>query len=1313
MRHGLASSTRAIFLLKPIFSSYQPSLFISRSLSTTPSLSARRKKKKALGTSTITDKALPKAPETLHISNANQPEPSPSTKLNDTDAFAQETSQLSHPLPQEIPGSVKESPEPLSSSKLAPSLDSAPEHTEKRGSPTVKAAAKSSTSFRATGHKTKEGRRQAVRAQERKWTILNPAFKPEHNRRRGPTSEDKMHSYIQFITTPTSDTPGTALLLHFDDKRYIIGNAHEGLQRASLQTGARVLKSKDIFLTGRTEWQSNGGLLGMILSLADAAIASAASKAEIYRLRLEKWRKREEEGGRGKKKKKGLDGKPDTNPSQATPAPANTQHVEEDPTVRLHGGPNLTHMLATARSFIFRKGTPIKVFEHVGEEEVVDSAQRNWEPTWSDDRIQVWAMPIIPSGVSEVTESPKSESPRKRSLGEFMTGEPPSQAEISDQWNVRPIPPEDQAERDKQTREFAVSEMFSSAWSYNNLIETPLRQVKMPAALFVRDSETKELKKYEGPTPDGTAPMPDINVLVRQAWPGARIDHLPPTKRSSTAMSFIIRNQKMRGKFKPAAARARNVPPGPLWAALASGSSVQSSDGVTVTPDMVLEPGKEGSGVAVVDLPSSEYVHDLVHRSEWRAERVMSGVGAVIWILGPGVVQDPTLLKFIEGQPGVQHIISSPERCPDYLSMTSAASMAIRHNQIDPARYAVPVHSNAVPSTADKASIAVDTSLSNFCHLARRGLRLQLEPKFVISEETVVPILNTAHVVRETSQDSLKLSQAAREEINSPAVQAETLNQNLPSPDAEIICLGTGSALPSLHRNVSATLLRVPGCGSYLMDCGENTLGQLKRMYTAPQLAELLQDLKVIWISHLHADHHLGLTSVMKAWYEEVHGKDEVKRRRPTITEQMLDPAKLLEDGKRLFIVGNEHMRRWLEEYSSVEDFGYDQLVPLVSIPINRRAVDICSLEWNGINVGFNNSKDPTVKSAIRKATGLSNLVSCHVSHCYGAQAVSFTFPTGFKFSYSGDTRPSEVFAQIGKHSTVLLHEATFDDELKSDAIAKKHSTTSEAIGVGVAMGARRVILTHFSQRYQNVPSMSALDPRSVKLEDAEDVDDPSAGMDQPVEESTSPVKAQATIDNLLDGLYEKPSQTHAEPQPQMQTLQQTSAPILPSASLSNTLAQIIASNINPTPRPQLNDMKIGVAFDYMRVKVSDIMHLEKFTPALRELYKETVDEAKDDTAAKEAFSDDENDVLKKEQAGKVEKRTREEKAERAKRGQIKAARKKQENKEKWEKETRRKDEKSKSGEGPMEEVEIADEWSVFRRVGEVGEEQRWEMRGD
>ena len=342
-------------------------------------------------------------------------------------------------------------------------------------------------------------------------------------------------------------------------------------------------------------------------------------------------------------------------------------------------------------------------------------------------------------------------------------------------------------------------------------------------------------------------------------------------------------------------------------------------------------------------------------------------------------------------------------------------------------------------------------------------------------------------------------------------------------------------------------------------------------------------------------------------------------------------------------------------------------------------------------------------KSALCKATGLSDLASCSVSHCQGSQAVSLTFPTDFKFSYSGDCRPSKTFAEIGKHSTVLLHEATFDDELESQARAKKHSTTSEAIDVGLAMGARRVILTHFSQRYQNFSSPKAADTGGLKLEDAEDVDDPLAGMDQSVEDSTRPVESQATVNNALKVLDEESSHAQDEVPPQTHNAPDTSTS--GPASVSPTVAQApnISSNIDPPSRSNIKDMKIAVAFDYMRVKVGEIIHLEKFTPAFRQLYQEISETAKDRKAAKD-YSDDEDDILKTGHPGKAEntgKRTKEEQAERARKGQIKAAKKNRDWKEKREKvqmeermreqDESGKDEESKSGERIMEEVEMTE----------------------
>lgn len=765
-------------------------------------------------------------------------------------------------------------------------------------------------------------------------------------------SYNKMKSYIEFITTPTADTPGTALLLHFDDKRYVIGNIHEGLQRAGLQVGAKFLKAKDFFITGRTEWRSTGGLMGMILTLADAATASAASRAEVIKTKLERRMAREEEARQRKKK-----------PSKKASSDSlgktskDLEIEEEDPSVTLHGGPNLTHTIATARRFIFRKGTPIKVHEHHHEQEVTDP-ELAWEPTWADKRIRVWALPITSSGYNDSSKDLPRDTPKKRSLGEFMTGEPPTPGEVFDQWSTEPNAPKDQAKQDQELREFIVNEMFSSQWRYDTLTELPLHQVKLPASIFVRNSVTKKIEKYTGPVPDGTASVPNIDVLVRQPWPGALIEYLPPTRPSNIAMSYIIRNHKLRGKFKPAAARELNVPPGPLWAALAAGSEVQSKDGKTVTPDMVLEPSKEGGGVAVVELPSKEYVANLVNRPEWNAEKVMTGVGAIVWILGPGVANDKTLLAFISARPMLSHIISSTDHCPNYLAMTAAATSAIRHSLIDPERYPVPIHSNEVPSQFEP-NISESEKESDSTLSAKRGLRIELEPAFIVTESNIVPNLNTRHVIQETPQDVLQLGQAAQQEVHLDTVEARTANDGLPSKDAEIICLGTGSAIPSLHRNVSGTLLRVPGCGSYLLDCGENTLGQLKRIFTQSQLIELFHDLKLIWISHLHADHHLGTAPVIKAWYEEVHGKDS-GRSRPSLTQALLAPAKSLEEGKRLFVVGHRDMMRWLEDYSTVEDYGYSQVIPLETSYI-MKDYDRCSLEWNGVDVGFNTSKNPAV----------------------------------------------------------------------------------------------------------------------------------------------------------------------------------------------------------------------------------------------------------------------------------------------------------------------------------------------------------------
>jgi len=66
--------------------------------------------------------------------------------------------------------------------------------------------------------------------------------------------------------------------------------------------------------------------------------------------------------------------------------------------------------------------------------------------------------------------------------------------------------------------------------------------------------------------------------------------------------------------------------------------------------------------------------------------------------------------------------------------------------------------------------------------------------------------------------------------------------------------------------------------------------------------------------------------------------------------------------------------------------------------------------------------------------------------------------------------RAGGVCAQEARDATVLIHEATFDDDMEAEAMSKRHSMTKEAVQTGVDARVYRTILTHFSQRYPKIP---------------------------------------------------------------------------------------------------------------------------------------------------------------------------------------------------------------------------------------------------
>lgn len=121
-------------------------------------------------------------------------------------------------------------------------------------------------------------------------------------------------------------------------------------------------------------------------------------------------------------------------------------------------------------------------------------------------------------------------------------------------------------------------------------------------------------------------------------------------------------------------------------------------------------------------------------------------------------------------------------------------------------------------------------------------------------------------------------------------------------PVPHVLFLGTGSAEPSKYRGGSAILLTLSPGNALLMDCGEGAAGQLFRTgglipsdgpeteSAHARAQRVARSVRVLWVSHKHADHCLGVVGVLN-----MRGGGE----------------------PRLLIVGPVAVQKWLEEVSS------------------------------------------------------------------------------------------------------------------------------------------------------------------------------------------------------------------------------------------------------------------------------------------------------------------------------------------------------------------------------------------------------------
>lgn len=293
----------------------------------------------------------------------------------------------------------------------------------------------------------------------------------------------------------------------------------------------------------------------------------------------------------------------------------------------------------------------------------------------------------------------------------------------------------------------------------------------------------------------------------------------------------------------------------------------------------------------------------------------------------------------------------------------------------------------------------------------------------------------------------------------------------------ELIALGTSSQVPTRYRNHNGYLLRWDEHG-FLFDPGEGTQRQM--IYAEVTVTQVTK----ILVTHFHGDHCLGLAGISQRIsldrvphdievYFPRSGRKYFDRLRKAsiyhdvsrITPRPIEgPGVLAEDEK--LVLSCQRLDH------AVETFGYrlEERDGRTMLPEKLEAAGV---------------RGPAIKRLIQQG---SLEVDERVVHL---DDVSIHKP-GQSFAFIMDTRVCEGAYELARGVDLMVCESTYLSSEEREARAHGHMTARQAAIIAKEAGARRLVLTHFSQRYGSLKPFldeaRAIHPDVVAVRDGDRV---------------------------------------------------------------------------------------------------------------------------------------------------------------------------------------------------------------------------------
>lgn len=275
----------------------------------------------------------------------------------------------------------------------------------------------------------------------------------------------------------------------------------------------------------------------------------------------------------------------------------------------------------------------------------------------------------------------------------------------------------------------------------------------------------------------------------------------------------------------------------------------------------------------------------------------------------------------------------------------------------------------------------------------------------------------------------------------------------------DLLILGSSAATPTSNRNPTSQLLNIAE-RFFLIDCGEGTQMQLRK-YKAR-----FQSVNHIFISHLHGDHFLGLPGFIASMHLLGRKNELIIYGPKELEELILIIHKFSETQLNYpikFVYTQTRSKQLLFE---------DEKVEVYSFPLKHRIAttgflfkekplprNIDKFKLEKYNVSF--AEIHKLKKGLDAVDENGNIIKNDQLTYEGASPRSYAF--------CSDTKYFEELAVNIKDVDLLYHESTFLESKLDRAAQTFHSTASQAAQMAKLSGAKKLLLGHFSARYDNL----------------------------------------------------------------------------------------------------------------------------------------------------------------------------------------------------------------------------------------------------